>query len=66
MRPIRRSRPSLCTVLPISHLGSLPEDVTSRLGFHLDPLTLVAVVLDTGALPLAMRHTSLSPSVMKT
>ncbi|MGH7722331.1 MAG: FtsX-like permease family protein [Candidatus Dormibacteria bacterium] len=39
-------------VLPIFNLGTLPEDVTPVSVFHLDPLTLVAVVLGTGAVAL--------------
>jgi ABC-type antimicrobial peptide transport system permease subunit len=41
-------------VLPIFNLGTLPEDVTPPSVFHLDPVTLAAVVLGTGAVALVM------------
>ncbi len=39
-------------VLPVFHLGNLPGDLTPPSLFHVDPLTLVAVVVGTGALAL--------------
>jgi hypothetical protein len=41
-------------VIPIFHLGTLPEDLTPPSVFVVDPLTLLAVVLGTGALALVM------------
>jgi hypothetical protein len=41
-------------VLPIFNLGTLPEDLTPLSLFHVNPVTLVAVVLGTGAVALAV------------
>jgi ABC-type antimicrobial peptide transport system permease subunit len=41
-------------VIPIFHLGALPEDLTPPSTLHVDPLTLVAVVLGTGGAALLM------------
>jgi hypothetical protein len=41
-------------VLPIFNLGTLPEDLTPPSVFHINAMTLVAVVLGTGALALFM------------
>ncbi len=41
-------------VIPIFHLGALPEDVTPSSVFHIDPLTLISAVLGTGAVALVM------------
>ena len=39
-------------VLPVFHLGNLPTDLVPATLLHIDPLTLVAVVLGMGALSL--------------
>jgi hypothetical protein len=39
-------------VLPVFHLGDSPTDLIPPSLFHIDPLTLIAVVLGTGALSL--------------
>jgi hypothetical protein len=39
-------------VLPVFHLGNDPADLVPPSLFHVDPLTLIAVVLGTGALAL--------------
>lgn len=39
-------------VLPVFHLGNQPTDLVPPSLFHIDPLTLIAVVLGTGALAL--------------
>jgi hypothetical protein len=41
-------------VLPIFNLGTLPEDLTPPSVFHINPVTLLAVVLGTGGLALLM------------
>ncbi|HEY7927383.1 MAG TPA: FtsX-like permease family protein [Candidatus Dormibacteraeota bacterium] len=41
-------------VVPLFHLGTLPEDLTPPALLHLDPLTLALVVVGTGALALAV------------
>jgi hypothetical protein len=41
-------------VVPIFHLGTLPEDLTPPSVFHLDPPTLLAVVVGTGLVALLM------------
>ena len=41
-------------VIPIFHLGALPEDVTPPSVFHVDPLTLLAVVIGTGIVALVV------------
>ncbi len=42
------------SVIPIFHLGSLPEDLTPPSVVRLDPVTLLAVVVGTGAAALLM------------
>jgi hypothetical protein len=42
------------TVLPIFHLGTLPQDLTPPSVFHLDLLTLIGVVVGTAAVALIM------------
>ncbi len=39
-------------VLPVFHLGNQPTDLVPPSLFHIDPLTLIAVALGTGALAL--------------
>jgi hypothetical protein len=39
-------------VVPVFHLGTLPEDLTPPTPLHLDAITLAAVVLGTGVLAL--------------
>jgi hypothetical protein len=41
-------------VLPIFNLGTLPEDLTPVSLFHVNPVTLLAVVLGTGAVAFAV------------